>query len=620
MSLGGAIPSNQSIKNDDSALAFAQTLWTSFGPKTDATAPRPFGDAVIDGFDLDIESVLVPGESVGDLSMGYSSLVNDLRALFLSYPAKQFFITGAPQCIVPDAHLSDAIETSFFDFLFVQFYNTPECSARAYFDHNYGGAGTNISFSKWVDFVHTAGLNKKTKVFLGLPASNDANVVYTPDMYLNPDEAKEIIQAFQSQYPEDFGGVMLYEATASETNSINGVPYADVLKKDLKGDNLQSSTSSAAGFPTIVPSSLPFGLAPPSSSGAPFPFPTGLAPSSSAPYPTSSGSSPYFGPTGSSTGVVPSGSVSSKAGTASYTIKTGTAPYSKKTGTAPYSSKTGTAPYTKKTGTAPYSIKTGTAGSASATSSAASSASSGSLPSGSASSNAPYPVSNTSLPFSTGGYSSPSTTGEEVVTKTDVVTITSCGPEVTNCPAKTHPIVSTETYLSTIRGSSSASAPVGGSSASSSGSLPTGGAGGASGASSVSSSVSVPAGGSVPTTGSGGAGGASGASSVTSAPINSPQSTQDVVTTEIVTSYVTTCPVTSTATSGGSQIIETGLTTSTVYSTIISTICTKCVAPPTPAPTKGTSPSGPVSQSQSPLTTSAAASSASTQEVVTTVV
>ena len=506
--------------------------------------------------------------------MGYSSLVNDLRALFLSYPAKQFFISGAPQCIVPDAHLADAIETSFFDFLFVQFYNTPECSARAYFDHSYGGADTNISFSKWVDFVHTAALNKKTKVFLGLPASNDANVVYSPDMYLQPNEAKEIIQALQSQYPEDFGGVMLYEATASETNSINGVPYADVLKKDLdeskgasKGTNSKSSSSSVAGFPTILPSSLPFGLAPPSSSGAPFPFPTGLAPSSSVPYPISSGSAPYSGPTGSSAGGVPSGSVSSKAGTAPYTYKTGTAPYS------------------KKTGTAPYSIKTGTAGSASATN-VPSSVSSGSLPIGSGSSKAPYPVSNSTSPISTGGYSSPSTTGEEVVTETKVVTVTSCRPEVTNCPAKTHPIVSTETYLSTIHGGSS-------------GSVPSGGAGGAGGA--------------------GASSGSSGASSVSSTPINSPQSTQDVVTTEIVTSYLTTCPVTSTATSGGSQIIQTGMTTSTVYSTIISTICTKCVAPPTPAPTQTAGPSAPVSQSQSPLT-SAVAPSGSIQEVVTTVV
>ena len=487
--------------------------------------------------------------------MGYSSLVSDLHAYFLS-STKKFYISGAPQCIIPDAHLADAIETSYFDFLFVQFYNTPECSARAYFDHQYGGGGVNISYSKWVDFVHEHGLNKQTKVYLGLPASDDSNDVTDPAMYLQPEEAKQMIQAFQSQYPNDFGGVMLYEATASETHAVNGVPYADVLKKALvegSGSSQSSSSSSApstpatstgGGFPTIIPSSLPFGLGPPSSSGAP--------------YPISSGSAPAAGPTGSSGVVVPSGSFSSKAGTAPYSSKIGTAPYS---GTAPYTTKTGTAP-----SNSPTIVPSG--------------ASSGSLPSGAGSSSAPYPVSNSSSPISTGGYSTPSSTsGEEVLTETDVVTITSCGPEVTNCPAKTHPVVSTETHVSTIIPGSSGSVPAGG----------------------TSSTASTP-----------------GNSPESSGPGSSPQSTQEVVTTDIVTSYVTTCPVTSTVTSSGSQIVETGSTVSTVYSTIVSTICTKCTAPVTPVLTQIASPSAPVSESQSPFTGSVVPS-ASTQEVVTTV-
>ena len=576
--------------NEASAQSFAEILWTSFGPKTDTNAPRPFGDAVVDGFDFDIESVLKPGEDKEDLSRGYSSLINGLRAYYLSSNGS-YYISGAPQCIVPDSHLADAIETAFFDFLFVQFYNTAECSARAYFDHSYGGKNTNISFSGWVDFVHTHGLNKETKVYLGLPASNDANDVVDPKMYLQPKEAKEMIQAFQCEYPEDFGGVMLYEATASETHPINGVPYADVLKKDLnqgcnpnppvasstssasstKASSSASSTkasSTAATFPTMVPSSLPFGLAPPSSSGAP--------------YPISSGSAPSSGPTGSSGVVVPSGSVSSKSGT------------------APYSFKTGTAPYSTETGTAPYTMKSGTSASASATV-VPSGASSGYLPSGSGSSSVPYPVSNSSSAILTGGYSSPTTTsGEEVVTLTDVVTLTSCGPEVTNCPARSHPVVSTETHISTIHSGSSASVSAGRSSyaASTPGNSPQS-------SEEVATSSSVPA------------GGASGPSSASSVPGNSPQTTQEVVTTDVVTSYVTTCPVTSTATSGGSQIIETGSTVSTVYSTIISTICTKCVAPPTSAPTQKASPSAPVSESQSPFT-GTVTPSASIQEVVTT--
>lgn len=127
---------------------------------------------------------------------------------------------------MPDAHLANAIQTSPFDFLFVQFYNTPQCSARAYFDNSYGGTHTNISFVSWVKFVQDKSFNPNTKVYLGLPAAADTNVVYDLQMYLQPSEAKEIIKALQCEYKHDFGGVMLYEATYSQNNQIHGQSYA----------------------------------------------------------------------------------------------------------------------------------------------------------------------------------------------------------------------------------------------------------------------------------------------------------------------------------------------------------------------------------------------------------
>lgn len=52
MSLGGA-NGVYGFANDANAEAFADTLWNIFGAGESDT--RPFGDAVIDGFDLDIE-------------------------------------------------------------------------------------------------------------------------------------------------------------------------------------------------------------------------------------------------------------------------------------------------------------------------------------------------------------------------------------------------------------------------------------------------------------------------------------------------------------------------------------------------------------------------------------
>lgn len=58
--------------------------------------PRPFGDAVLDGVDLDIE---------GGSATGYAAFVTAMRGLYTgagSNPGgRAFLITGAPQCPFP---------------------------------------------------------------------------------------------------------------------------------------------------------------------------------------------------------------------------------------------------------------------------------------------------------------------------------------------------------------------------------------------------------------------------------------------------------------------------------------------------------------------------------------
>lgn len=60
LSLGGDSGSVQQIESEKSAIKFADFLWDSFGPNNNKLAllgsPRPFGDAVMDGFDFDIEA------------------------------------------------------------------------------------------------------------------------------------------------------------------------------------------------------------------------------------------------------------------------------------------------------------------------------------------------------------------------------------------------------------------------------------------------------------------------------------------------------------------------------------------------------------------------------------
>lgn len=269
LSLGGAIPTNQSIPDDDAAVSFANFLWNAFGPtEEEYHGPRPFGDAVVDGFDFDIESS-VTGSDPSSLYRGYAKIIQTLRSHF-STSGKDFFISGAPQCVVPDTHLAEPIENAWFDFLFIQFYNTPQCSARSYFNASYGsydGQPTTISFDKWVNFIRTRALNKEVKLFIGLPAAPLTQLAYETTMYIAPDDVVNLIDLYQCRYPQEFGGIMVFEATYSEQNLIDGEPYVDVLKSLLTKcscaqkpttttvSSLPSSTSSLSEVPSASASS-----------------------------------------------------------------------------------------------------------------------------------------------------------------------------------------------------------------------------------------------------------------------------------------------------------------------------------------------------------------------------
>ncbi len=116
LSLGGGSATGAYVASPDSAVKFANQLWAAFGPQTcDYTGPRPFGDVVVDGFDFDIES-LAEDIPTG-IDANYYAMVNEFRSLFAKYPLSQYYISAAPQCVVPDGHLADAISKSSFDFM-----------------------------------------------------------------------------------------------------------------------------------------------------------------------------------------------------------------------------------------------------------------------------------------------------------------------------------------------------------------------------------------------------------------------------------------------------------------------------------------------------------------------
>ena len=190
--------------SDAEGREFAEQVWGMFGDlQSDwGSKPRPFGSNSVDGFDLDLE---MGGNT------GYLAMAQRLRELMGSK-----LLTAAPQCNVPDSHLGQAIAAVRFDQIYVQFYNTQECSAKAGVDKIKGvnSGSDDISFKKWADYVRSLGQSPTPQIFIGLPGSTAAA---NNGFYVTPEEAQSLFNKFYTD--SAFGGAMIWEATAAEANS-----------------------------------------------------------------------------------------------------------------------------------------------------------------------------------------------------------------------------------------------------------------------------------------------------------------------------------------------------------------------------------------------------------------
>ena len=232
LSLGGG-RGDYYLNSAASARQFANFLWAAFGPVSASTpdVPRPWGDAAVDGFDFDIESLMDPPPAgrPNYQKAFYTDMIKRFKsALFPTDTSKPYYISGAPQCGIPDAHFTDVVANSWFDFLFIQFYNTDGCSARDGVKKINGKGNADISFLQW---VASKSLNPNVRMSIGLPAAKKASRLGT--YYLTPTEAQKLVKKFYKQ--KLFGGIMLWEATFAANNKPCQTDYGTWMKKILNG-------------------------------------------------------------------------------------------------------------------------------------------------------------------------------------------------------------------------------------------------------------------------------------------------------------------------------------------------------------------------------------------------
>ncbi|KAK9241347.1 glycoside hydrolase superfamily [Lipomyces kononenkoae] len=216
LSLGGAVGS-YGFSSDSEGSSFATTVWNMFGGGT--SNYRPFGTAVVDGFDLDIEN----GNSVG-----YAAFIKQIRSL---YNGGAYYISGAPQCPFPDANLGDALDNAWFDFVFIQFYN------------NYCGVNNPSQFnydSDWQNWVSSTAINKDVKLFVGVPGSSSA----AGSGYSTPNSLSSIVSGISDK--SSLGGIMIWDASQAFTNTVDSSLFIDGIKSMLGQIGISGSSSATA--------------------------------------------------------------------------------------------------------------------------------------------------------------------------------------------------------------------------------------------------------------------------------------------------------------------------------------------------------------------------------------
>ncbi|KAK6197844.1 glycoside hydrolase superfamily [Scheffersomyces amazonensis] len=220
LSLGGAV-GTYGFSSDSQAQQFASTLWNKFGGGSDSE--RPFDDAVVDGFDFDIEN---------QNQNGYAALATQLRENFSSDSSKTYYISAAPQCPYPDQSVGDLLSQANVDFAFIQFYNN-YCSL----------SGGQFNWDQWVNYANTVSPNKNIKLFVGLPGSSSSAGSGYVDVNTIQSTISSIISSSQ------FGGISIWDVSTATNNDVGSISFLQSIKNLLGGS--QDTTQ-----PTVASSSL----------------------------------------------------------------------------------------------------------------------------------------------------------------------------------------------------------------------------------------------------------------------------------------------------------------------------------------------------------------------------
>ncbi|KAH8889002.1 glycoside hydrolase family 18 protein [Thozetella sp. PMI_491] len=250
LSFGGATYREGGFSSSSQAVDSANTMWAMFGPvQSGSSVNRPFGSAVVDGFDFDFES--------GTSNMApFASQLRSLMDSATASGAKKFYLSAAPQCVYPDYADNDMLNGAvYFDFIMIQYYNNG-CGASSYVP---GAAQQwNFNFDVWENWASTVSKNPNVRLLLGVPGNTGAGSGYVSGSQLAS------VVSFVKQYSH-FGGVMIWDMSQLYQN----LPFLTEVRSDLglpasggSSTTLTTTTRASATATSTSATSTATGLVP----------------------------------------------------------------------------------------------------------------------------------------------------------------------------------------------------------------------------------------------------------------------------------------------------------------------------------------------------------------------
>ncbi|KAI9057443.1 glycoside hydrolase family 18 protein [Trametes sanguinea] len=276
LSLGGAT-GKVGFSSDSQASSFADQVWNLF--LRGESDIRPFGDVVLDGVDLDIESGTPAHYAAFVNRIRSNAGISKLNATSFALKAadttshtnatthhansnktkatpvidvtnknKYYYITAAPQCPYPDAYIGAALNKAPFDAVYVQFVRTYPCN-------NYCGLDqpSEYKFATWDNWAKTKSANPDVKVYIGAAGSPDS----AGEGYVSVSKLASYVWDAQEKY-SSFGTNNRFDLGIKTAMASGTDPERDVAHSYATG---QSSTDPATrhypAFATARPVRLP---------------------------------------------------------------------------------------------------------------------------------------------------------------------------------------------------------------------------------------------------------------------------------------------------------------------------------------------------------------------------